>query len=277
MKGIVQIHHGYCEHADRYEHFASYLLNQGYVVVVSDFVGHGQSLIDFEQGFFGMDNGSDGIVEDMHHLFEVIRSTYSEAPYYLCGIDLGALFIRKFMSIYGDCIQGVILLGTSGRISKINLVKYEILIMKMFKGPMYKSKKIFNHFHYQNSKKTNGSKVLSWLTNDDEERKMYLDDPMTHFIYTLKGYEDIITTLKQVNSNEYINKIPKELAVFIGVGEEDSMTKNSHELYEKYKEHGIYDLTYEVFEGCKHAVLFEKNKRVVYKKIVDWLNERTYI
>ncbi len=51
IKGIVQIHHGIGEHADRYDHFASFLLNQGFVVVVSDFAGHGKSLIDFEQGF----------------------------------------------------------------------------------------------------------------------------------------------------------------------------------------------------------------------------------
>ena len=57
IKGIVQIHHGIGEHADRYDHFASFLLNQGFVVVVSDFAGHGKSLIDFEQGFFGTENG----------------------------------------------------------------------------------------------------------------------------------------------------------------------------------------------------------------------------
>ena len=37
IKGIVQIHHGLGEHADRYEHFASFLAARGFVVVVSDF------------------------------------------------------------------------------------------------------------------------------------------------------------------------------------------------------------------------------------------------
>ena len=45
VKGIVQIHHGLGEHAGRYEHFASFLASQGFVVVVSDFAGHGRSLI----------------------------------------------------------------------------------------------------------------------------------------------------------------------------------------------------------------------------------------
>ncbi len=34
VKGIIQIHHGMGEHADRYDHFASFLLNHGFVVVV---------------------------------------------------------------------------------------------------------------------------------------------------------------------------------------------------------------------------------------------------
>jgi alpha-beta hydrolase superfamily lysophospholipase len=143
----------------------------------------------------------------------------------------------------------------------------------MIKGPLYKSQRIYKAFH----NKAHSSKILDWLTSDDEERKMYLSDPMTHFVYTLKGYEDIINTLKQVNSQEYIRKIPKHLSIYIGVGEEDSMTIDSHRLYEKYKENGITDITYKVFKGCRHALLFEKDKRVVYKDILNWLNERTYI
>ncbi len=273
MKGIVQIHHGLCEHADRYDHFASYLLNQGYVVVVSDFVGHGQSLIDFEQGFFGLTNGSDGIVRDMYHLFDIIRLRYPEAPYYLCGIDIGAMFIRKFMSVYGECIQGVILLGTSGSTKGTKLSKLKIKLLKLLKGPLYKSKSLYRSFHAGNIPLNE----LEWMTSDEEERKAYLDDPMTHFIYTLKGYEDILTTLKQVNSQEYINKIPTYLSVYIGVGEDDPMIQDTDRLYEKYVEHGISDLTYKVFKGCRHALLFEKDKRIVYKSILDWLNERTYI
>ena len=69
VKGIVQIHHGLGEHAGRYEHFASFLASHGYVVVVSDFAGHGRSLIDFEQGYFGEHDGP--IPVSYTHLFSV--------------------------------------------------------------------------------------------------------------------------------------------------------------------------------------------------------------
>lgn len=278
VKGVIQIHHGLCEHADRYDHFASFLLNHGFAVVVSDFVGHGQSLIDFEQGFFGMNRGSDGLVRDMYHLFDVIRSSYPDAPYFLLGTDLGALIIRKFMSIYGDYIQGVLLLGSSGDLKRAYIKKVQIKLLKMMKGPMYRSKRIFKKFHAQNNKMfINNKSRIDWMTKDEEQKKAYLDDPMTHFIYTLQGYEDMLTTLQQVNSQEYIDKIPKYLSVYIACGENDQLVFASQRLYEKYKKHGISDLTYKTFKNCRHSLLFEVEKKDVYQDILNWLNERTYL
>lgn len=278
IKGVIQIHHGLCEHADRYEHFAQFLLNRGFVVVVSDFVGHGQSLIDFEQGYFGLERGSDCIVRDMYHLFDHIRQRYEEAPYFLLGTDLGALMIRKFISNYGDYIQGVLLLGTSGKVNFAGLKKLQIQALKMLKGSLYRSDYFFKHFHARNNRKyTNPKSIVSWLTKDKNQIKDYLDDPMTHFVYTLQGYEDILTAMIQVNSKEYIEKIPTYLSIYIAAGEEDTMIEHSEELYEQYKKHGISDLTYKTFKNCRHALLFEKERNKVYQDILNWLNERTYI
>ena len=112
VKGIVQIHHGLGEHAGRYEHFASFLASHGYVVVVSDFAGHGRSLIDFEQGYFGEHDGPIHLIEDMHRLQMIIREKYPDSPYFMLGTDLGSILIRQYMSDFGDFIEGALLLGT---------------------------------------------------------------------------------------------------------------------------------------------------------------------
>ena len=49
-KGVVQIHHAMGEYVGRYRRFAEYLASDGFVVVVSDFPGHGMSLYNYEQG-----------------------------------------------------------------------------------------------------------------------------------------------------------------------------------------------------------------------------------
>ena len=53
VKAVLFVQHDLNENASNYDHFANFMCDKGYVVVVSDMVGHGHSLIDFEQGYFG--------------------------------------------------------------------------------------------------------------------------------------------------------------------------------------------------------------------------------
>lgn len=278
VKGVIQLHHGLGEHADRYEHFASYMLNQGFVVVVSDFAGHGKSLIDFEQGYFGNQNGPDNLVRDIHRLVNIIRKQYPDVPYFLMGIDLGSTLIRKYVSTHGDYVDGVILLGTPVKVRYKMIRDAYIRIMKKFKGPLYKSESYYKAFQRVNNKTLNyDSESTDWLTSDASQRKDFMEDPFANFVYTLQGYQDINDAVTEVNSDESISKMPTYLSVYIGVGENDPIEKQSEVLVEKYKKHGISDLTFEVFKERRHALLFERNKKEVYLHILNWLNERTYL
>lgn len=278
VKGIIQIHHGIGEHADRYDHFASYLLNQGFVVVVSDFAGHGKSLIDFEQGYFGKENGPNNLVKDMQHLHLIMRGRYPDVPYFMLGSDLGSVLIRKYMSEYGDFIEGALLLGTQTEVEYRHIKKIYLGLLKIWKGPLYKANSYFQSFHQRlNRKIYQATSEVDWLTSDDEEKKKFLNDPMTHFSYTVQGYKDMIRVINEVNSEESIAKIPQYLSLYIGVGEFDPMGKKIKKLYDKYKKMEIRDLTLKVFSGKRHALLFEKGKQDVYQDILNWLNERTYL
>lgn len=278
IKGIVQIHHGIGEHAELYDHFASYLLGQGYVVVVGDFVGHGQSLIDFEQGYFGLENGPENIVMDMKHLIELTREIYPDAPYFLLGMNMGSIFIQKFVSEFGDFVDGILLLGTFPKARYTPLKCSYLLLAKALHGPTYKGHYLYKKLYHKWNKDVGNHKTeVEWFSSDEEEKKKYLDDPMSHFIYPVQGYRDLIKTMNEVNGDESIGKIPQSLSIFIGVGEHDPISNGVEKLVEKYKKHGIRDLTFEVFKGCRHAVLFEKNKKDVYRRILSWLNDRTYL
>lgn len=278
VKGIVQIHHGLGEHADRYDHFAVFLLNQGFVVVVSDFAGHGTSLIDFEQGYFGAEHGVDNLIKDMHHLQNIIRGKYPDTPYFMLGVDLGSVLIRKYATIYGDFLEGMLLIGTPVEVEHRYVQKVYLNMMRLWKGPLYKAHHYFRSFHSRRNRKVHESKSeVDWLTTDDAERQIFLNDPMTHFSYTVQGYKDIIEVIQEVNSEESVYKIPQYLSIYMGFGECDPMCKNKEKLVNKYKNAQIRDLTVQVFEGMRHALLFEKDKRKVYLEILNWLNERTYL
>lgn len=278
VKGLVQIHHGMGEHADRYDHFASFLLNHGFVVVVSDFVGHGKSLIDFEQGYFGNGGGPENLVKDMFHLYEIMRKDYPDVPYFLLGVDIGSLFIRKFVNEYGDFIDGILLLGTLAKIEHKHIQNGYLSIMKTLKGPAHKAHKLFMDLHsHWNRRIFQADSDVEWFTSDPLERQKFLSDPMSHFAYTIQGYKDIIQTVKEVNSEESIEKTPDYLPIYIAIGEHDPLARGVKELVEKYKNKGVRDLTFHVFEKRRHALLFEQNKKEVYFDILNWLEERTYL
>ena len=44
VHGVVQIVHGLCEHKEMYFPFMDYLAEQGFITVISDNRGHGQSI-----------------------------------------------------------------------------------------------------------------------------------------------------------------------------------------------------------------------------------------
>ena len=53
VKGVVQLVHGICEYILRYDHFARFLVSQGYAVTGNDHLGHGKTAKGPEEyGYF---------------------------------------------------------------------------------------------------------------------------------------------------------------------------------------------------------------------------------
>lgn len=277
-KGVVQIHHALSDHADRYEHFANFLVSHGFVVVVSDFVGHGKSLIDFEQGYFGPQDGVLNICEDIQKLVMLTKEKYSDVPYFLLGCDIGSNFIMKYMTMYGDYIDGAILLGVSSLVVGYKRKRFILSLISKLKGPESKGFHFFNHFNgLHNEWIENPKSEFDWLTTDEDELEKYMNDPMAHFAYSVQAYNDIIENVVDTNKIETLEKTPKHIAIYIGYGDQDHLSRFSDTVAEKYKNAGMSDVTLVKFKDCRHLLLFEKNKKDIYFNILDWLNERTYL
>ena len=72
-KAILQIIHGMVEFIDRYDGFAKYLNEHGFLVAGEDHLGHGESVQSDEyHGYFG-DEGNAHVIADIHHLRELLQ------------------------------------------------------------------------------------------------------------------------------------------------------------------------------------------------------------
>ncbi|MCQ2541814.1 MAG: alpha/beta hydrolase, partial [Lachnospiraceae bacterium] len=68
IKGIIQIVHGMCEHKERYTSLMDFLASRGYLCVIHDHRGHGQSIKDKSDLGYMYEAGWRGLVEDTHQL-----------------------------------------------------------------------------------------------------------------------------------------------------------------------------------------------------------------
>lgn len=275
-KGIIQIHHGISEYSSRYKKFAEYLSHEGFIVVVPDFPGHGTSLHEFEQGYFGDGKALDTLVEDMQRLSQIVSSNYEDLPYFMIGIDFGSLVLMKYMQKYGDYIHGAIMIGTCIKNPFYYKLLTSVKVNTFLYGNMYRSK--FNKKIIDNI--LQGNIKDNYKTNNLNEWKQYLDDPMTDFIYTNQAYLDMLDYIKYVDNDVNLKKIPNYLPIYLLSGGLDNLTRKGKDtltLYNRLKNNGVKDLEYKIYPDKKQDILHENEYEKIYKDIMKWLDARTYI
>ena len=64
-KGVIQLVHGMSEHKERYEPFMEYMASLGYVAVIHDHRGHGQSVRSGDDLGYMYGGGADAMLADI--------------------------------------------------------------------------------------------------------------------------------------------------------------------------------------------------------------------
>lgn len=101
VKGILQIIHGMQEHMERYDEFASFMCDNGFIVVGNDHLGHGLTVLSEELGYFAKDNADVIVVRDVHRLKKMTEGEYPGLPYFILGHSMGSFIARKYLTMYG--------------------------------------------------------------------------------------------------------------------------------------------------------------------------------
>lgn len=280
-RAVVMIHHALGESAETYRHFAFYLVDRGYIVVVSDTVGHGRSLINFEQGYFGENeaNVMNDLMADMHHLQEVILLRYGDLPYFMIGVGLGGWLVRKYASLYGDYLAGIIIISSPCYISGQAFLETRLNFLRAIKGKLHHPLEGDEDFRKSLSAKL-GDHPLDFLMHDEKAKKELDEDTMMYFTSTVQGYLDLFRLMRDANSLKTDQKVPKELSIYVLGGDEDPLIHNGNDVKKIYKQleaQKITDVSYHLYEHQRHALLHDDNKIQVYRDIASWLDERTFL
>lgn len=280
IKAVLQISHGMKEFIERYDEFAIFMAHKGYLVTGNDHLGHGDSITTKKKwGYFCKDAGSDVLIEDLHELRNIIQKEYKDAPYFMLGHSMGSFILRKYITKYGQGLSGVIIMGT-GIMPNIVLRFGKCLakFMSLFKGWYYRSE-FLNEISMGNydEKFKDPRKKGRWMTKEVDILDSYNHDPRCNYIFTLNGYYNLFDLIYYNNQHQNLKLIPKTLPVFIMSGEQDpvgNMGKNIKELYKQYKQLGIEDVTWKLYEDDRHEILNETDRINVFNDIQNWIAVR---
>ena len=277
IKGIVQISHGMAEHIKRYDDFSKFLCENNYLVVGYDQRGHGMTAGSVENcGYMDDSDNINVLVEDIHNVNKYIKELYPNLPIYLFGHSMGSFVSQRYVELYDNEINGLILSGSS--YNKNMLIKTGHLlasIITKIKGRRHISRLINNlSLGSYNNKFKPAKTEVDWLSRDEENNIKYMNDEYCGMIFTVSFFKDLTNTFLLIaNDLELINN---DLPIYIMSGDADPVGefgKGTTKLFSKLKSVGISDLTLKLYKDGRHEMLNEINKEEVYANILQWLLE----
>lgn len=281
IKAVLQISHGMIEFIERYDDFAQYLVQNGYVVVGHDHLGHGSTVNSQDEwGYFAKKNASHTVVEDVRLVTCKIKEIFPNTKCILLGHSMGSFIARRYLMTYGNELDAAIIMGTGSQ-PKITVLggKLIVKIWKLIYGDKHRSKFLCNvMFGTYNKNIINSSTGKEWLTKDEEICKNLCNEPGCNFLFTLNGYQMILETLGFIQKKNNINKIPKKLPIFIASGKDDPVGnygKGVKHVYNEYNKAGIKDISIRLYDNDRHEILNETDRQMVYKDILEWLDRHS--
>ncbi len=278
-KAVLQMVHGMCEYIDRYDAFASYLVEDGYTVIGHDHLGHGQTAKSKDDyGFFTGKNGDKVVIDDMFEVTKYAGEKWPDVPDFIMGHSMGSFFTRQYLSRYSRYVKGAIIMGTGwipyalatvGRVVALNVCRNKgertvnQLLVKLSVGNYNKA--------FEPARTPN-----DWLSRNTENVDKYEADPLCGFCFTAGAYRDFFGVLQAVAKNKKLNGIRKDLSMLITSGENDPVGGKPacKKLFAQYLSNGISDTTLKLYPDDRHEILNELDRDTVFADIKNWLNSR---
>lgn len=260
--GIIQFIHGLYEHAGRYQEAAEFFTARGYICVINDLLGHGNSAAG-HYGFFGYNDGLKHIIEDVIELKRQTREKFPDLPYFVIGSSLGSFIERLLLTdiSFTSDIKGAVIAATIGPLDNIDeaLEFTKNVISK--EGPKGTNdtlnQEVFKRFQ---SAFPDEDVSISWLTSIKGRQSAYAGDKKATFSYTNSAVRDLLMLLQKIQLPQTIRSVEKRLPILFISGKDDPVGNfgvGIRELVMQYIEAGIDEISMRIFPRVRHDVLYD--------------------
>ncbi len=273
--GIVQIVHGMSEHRRRYLPFMRYLTAQGWICVIHDHRGHGESVkSDEDLGYFNDISGT-YLMEDTHQLTYLIKKRYPDLPYVLFGHSMGSLVVRSYVKKYDYELNALVVCGSPSNNSLLPLARFLVYLIACVKGDHYRSswlqKLVFGSYAKRFSKETSEN---CWICSDQNVVAEYDNDPKCGFIFTTNGFRSLWNLMRNVYDRDDWAMLNPDLPILFIAGTADPCITDQRKFAQAVdfmKKVGYRQVECKTYWEMRHEILNEPDQGKVFDDVKSFL------
>lgn len=269
--GIVLMVHGMCEHKGRFLHMMRSLSKRGYITLMHDCRGHGESVKKKEDIGYCYASKEVGYVADIHKISQQIKKEYPDLPLFLYGHSMGSLAARVFLRNHDDEIDGLIVAGCPAYNSLVPVGLWGLKLLRQIKGEGYRStlsqKVVLGSFE---NRFKHEKRPYAWLAAKESVAAEFQKDELCMFTYTVNGFETLLhlmyVTYKAIG---YQVENPDLPILFIS-GMDDPCYTNERgwqQAIERMQQLGYHDIQDIRYEGMRHEIHNEEDNERVFSDI----------
>jgi alpha-beta hydrolase superfamily lysophospholipase len=246
-RAVVQVLHGWAEHARRYDRPAAALAEAGLAVYADDHRGHGQSGLRADRlGDLGP-RGADGVLDAIRAVTGRVQADHPGLPLFILGHSWGSFLLQAYLRQPPPGLAGALLTGTTWREPGVRRERAD-----------------------PNARFEPARTPYDWLSRDAAEVDRYVADPLCGFeIMQAAG-----RPAPPADSGD--GQVPPALPVLILNGSDDPVggQEGGERLAGHYRSLGLADVTFRSYPGARHELLNETNRDEVLADLLGWIIAR---
>ncbi|WP_153731357.1 alpha/beta fold hydrolase [Sporosarcina obsidiansis] len=279
-KAHVHLIHGLAEHSGRYSQFIDYLQAYGYLITVHDQRGHGRTAIENKQryGYLGDHVSFDHLVDDVFEVIQFYQHAHPELSTTLIGHSMGSFVGRRFIQLYGNSVNQVVLSGTGSNPKLMGYIGGVLAQFREKRLPAQQPDELLNQMVFGKFSKqfSDDNSSFAWLSREQESVKAYVEDEACGFVPTAQMFRVLLEGMDKIETPEWLRNIPNELPILLLSGTDDpvggrakGVWKVAKQLVKAEQQH----VTVQLYEEGRHEMLQEINRFEVFNNIVGWMNQ----
>lgn len=279
-RAVLQLVHGIAEHIGRYDRFARFMSDHGYLVCAEDHLGHGNTPENAEDlGYTSDKDGWVKMTDNVRALHERIVPQYPGIPYFILGHSMGSFLTRSYLIRYPGTVDACALLGTGQQpesVLKAGLAACRLEQIRLGKRGRSKLLQSLCFGAYNSQFKPNRTES-DWVCSVDEVVDAYIADPFCQVMPTVTLMRDMLTGIRFNQQAENLAKMDKTTPVFFLSGDQDPVGSNGKGVraaYQSFLDAGCGHVRLKLYPGGRHEMLNEHNWQDVYDELLSWFDQQ---